>query len=778
MMNGFPSKFSRDTVPSQLRAVPQWVCWKYEERDGKRTKVPVNPRTGTFASVTDASTWSSFEDALSAWAQNPSWDGVGFVFTSGDLLCGIDLDECISESGEVAPEAQRIIDALNSYTEVSPSGRGVKIFISGKKPEGAGCRSKAIDGFKETEVYDTDRFFTVTSRHVAGTPTTVESRQEQLTDFCARLWPQPAALPRQAEPGEPALPSSPRQASLSDDQIVECARRARNSAKFGALFDRGDAAGYGGDDSAADEALACLLAFWTRDAAQIERIMSRSPLCQREKWLSRPDYRDRTIGSALALVKESWGEGAAHRVRRGYPCTDLGNAERLSDRHRDDLRYCAELDQWFVWDGTRWRADRVGTPVHLVGRLARSLYHEATEVEDRVVAEAIGKWARKSEFRARIEAAVALARSMPELCVTVDQLDADPWAFNTLSGTIDLRTGELRPHRREDLITKFAPVEYTPMARSQRFESFLSRIMPSAPSRDYLLRFLGYSLSGRVDLQVLLMLWGVGANGKSVLLDTVKAIMGDYAGDAPPALLVTSRRDEHPTEIIDLCGKRLVVASETEQGASLKIELIKRLTGDATLKGRRMRQDFVEFSRTNKLVMATNNRPRIREDSEGVWRRIHLLHFGVVIPERERDPRLIEKLIEESPGILASLVRAGIDCHRDGLGPPSEVLDTTREYRETEDQVGRYLRERCDLDPAETPADMQNYTSWSGLYEDYAAWCADSGEHPMKGRRFGDALDRHGVLSATKRVQGSPSKVRMRVRIDDARDGAPFGGGA
>ncbi|MBZ0172539.1 MAG: hypothetical protein K8E66_09190, partial [Phycisphaerales bacterium] len=160
--------FDPTHVPKALRERPQWVAWRFETRGGKPTKVPVDPRTGKRASSTDPSTWVTFNEAVAAWRASDRYAGVGFVFSADDLFTGVDLDACIDESGSLVASAQEIIESLNSYTEVSPSGRGVKVFITGRKPDGVGCKSKAIDGFKEVEVYDRERFFTVTGQHVAG----------------------------------------------------------------------------------------------------------------------------------------------------------------------------------------------------------------------------------------------------------------------------------------------------------------------------------------------------------------------------------------------------------------------------------------------------------------------------------------------------------------------------------------------------------------------------------------------------------------------------------
>ena len=749
--------FRPDRIPSQLRVLPQWVCWKYEERGGKRTKVPVNPGTGRFASPTDASTWSSFEDALSAWAQNPAWEGVGFVFRSGDPFCGIDLDDCISEDGELAPEAQRIIDEFGSYAEISPSGRGVKIFISGKKPEIAGGRSKAIDGFKETEVYDTGRFFTVTSRHVAGTPVTVESRQEQLTGLCARLWP--AAHP-QTPPGEPVLPSSPGQASLSDDQIVESARRARNSAKFEALFDRGDTSGYGGDESAADEALACLLAFWTRDAGQIERIMSRSPLCQREKWASRPDYRDMTIRSALEFVGHVNGVPRAF-VASGLlgrrPLTELGNAERLVDLHGRDLRYCAPQKSWYWWDGKRWAADVTGEVERRAYETTRTIYLEAAEEPNAERRGDIVKWAGASESEQKIRAMIKLARAVEGVAVAPGEFDTNPWLLNCPNGTLDLQTEQLRAHLRDDLITALCPTPYDPEAASPRFDVFLGEITcGDADLAAYLLRFFGMCLTGAIDDQEFHILWGEGGNGKSVLIDTVRAVVGaDFVCNYAPDILVASKTKQHPTELADLRGKRLAVASELEEGAPIRTQLIKQMTGDRRIKGRGMYENFWEFDRTHKSLLVCNSMPVFHEDTNAVWRRIRLVPLNAVVEPERVDLLLIGKLIAEGSGVLASLARGCTEWRRDGLGSCAAIDECTAVLRARHDPVMEFTGTRYVRDEASWVSSEEVFTRFNR-----------SAERPMTDKAFALAMRRLGFTP--KKHRGERGYWGLRRREESA----------
>ena len=292
-----------DSVPLELRERNQWVVWRYVVRGGKPTKVPINPKTGREADSTSPPTWSSFADAVHSLGGGSTFAGIGFVFSTDDPFTGIDLDDCIVD-GDLVPAAQQIVDAFGTYTEVSPSGNGVKMIVRGRKPEGARCKSKAIEGFKETEVYDAKRFFTLTGRRLPGTPDIISDGQIALDKLCLRLWP-PKPRRNVAEPARAAT-------AIPDYQSL-LARMF--SSKHGDAIRRlwdGDTSDHGGDHSAADLALCNHLAFWTgRDRDRMDRLFRGSGL-YRTKW-EREDYRDWTLIKAIEDCTEVFGS----KPRRG-----------------------------------------------------------------------------------------------------------------------------------------------------------------------------------------------------------------------------------------------------------------------------------------------------------------------------------------------------------------------------------------------------------------------------------------------------------------------------
>ncbi len=422
----------------------------------------------------------------------------------------------------------------------------------------------------------------------------------------------------------------------------------------------------------------------------------------------------------------------------GFPCSDLGNAERLAHRHGAELRYCPTWKRWLVWDGRRWRQDDTGEIVRRAGATVRGIVNEAAGAE-RESWKALLKWAATSESAARIKAMISLCESLPGIPVMHSDLDRNPWLLNVENGTLDLRVGELRPHDRADLITKLAPVAYDPAAECRRWLALVDRAMGGrADLVAFLQRAVGYSLTGSVREQCLFLFHGGGANGKSTIVESLLALLGDYATAGAPNLLMERPGDPHPTEVADLCGARMVHCPETQKGRRWDEALLKKLTGGDTLKARRMCQDFWGFEPTHKLFVSANHRPRVSGTDHGIWRRIKLVPFLVTIPEHEQDRDLLVKLRAEWPGILRWAVQGCLDWQRYGLGLPEEVRDATAAYRQEQDILGDFLAARCVLDPQIKIARQE-------LRKAYESWCEETGERPHSARTLAAELKERGI---------------------------------
>lgn len=419
--------------------------------------------------------------------------------------------------------------------------------------------------------------------------------------------------------------------------------------------------------------------------------------------------------------------------------TDLGNAKRFITQHGPDLRFITLWDRWLYWDGTRWRVDDTGEVYRRAMATVTRMYEEAAGDTDEESRKAKAKHALRSEAVGRVKAMVTLAQSAVEIAITPRQLDQCPWLLNCQNGTVDLKTGELRPHRREDLITKSTGVIFDPDTPCPLWEDFLDRVMDGNQSLiDYLQRLSGYALSGDVSEHGFDLAYGGGANGKTSLLNTLLAVLGDYGKIAAPGLLLRKHSNDHPTQIADLFGARMVTSVEFEEGGRFNEALVKQLTGGDRVKARWMRADFFEFEPTWKLIIGTNHRPVIRGSDHAIWRRVRLIPFTVTIPHAEQDKRLVEKLKrEELSGILAWAVRGCLEWQQQGLNPPCEVQAATDEYRRDMDILGDFLDACCVVTPAAQ-------VTAKALYEHYAEWCKESGEHAVSQKRLGTALVERG----------------------------------
>lgn len=317
---------------------------------------------------------------------------------------------------------------------------------------------------------------------------------------------------------------------------------------------------------------------------------------------------------------------------------------------------------------------------------------------------------------------------------TADEWDADLWRLNTPGGVVDLRTGEIRPHDRADRMTKITTITPVPGRPCPTWQRFLGQVTGGDDAlMAYLQRMAGYCLTGATSEHALFFLYGTGANGKSVFVNTLFTLLGDYAANAPMDTFMESRGDRHPTDLAGLRGARLVGATETEQGRRWNESKLKEVTGGDRISARFMRQDFFTYVPQFKLVIAGNHKPAIRNIDEAMRRRLHLIPFTLTVPPGQRDHQLPNKLLAEAEGILHWAVAGCLAWQREGLKPPRSVVEATEEYFEAEDALGRWLEERCVRHPNATALTAE-------LFSDWKQWAEAAGEFVGALRRFSDLL--------------------------------------
>lgn len=736
-----------ENIPCALISLPQWVVWQPEERNGKTTKPPYNPKGGR-ASVNQPLTWSDFDTAI--MTAHAEYGGrVGFVLTEADNFAGMDIDHCVDpETGTITEDALKVIETLNSYTEFSPSGTGIHILVLVNNRGDNENRSRDGNGY---EMYHKGRYLTVTGNRVPGTPAEIADRSEEWSHVYDMVFPEPqtqtTSKHREVAAPQPLLPKQPETPSfcvLSDEQVIAKASAAKNGDKFMRLYKHGNTSDYKDDESAADIGLCGLLAFWCgRDSdQQIERLVSQSALGKRDKWQLREDYRERTIKKALENQNEFYSDAGSVSFTfdpQAVNDTEVGNAHRLHKQYGHSIRYITELKKWATWDSGRWHIGDADLVKRMALETVRGIYREAAEA-DGERRKTLLSHARKSETKRGIDAMVDLVKLLDGIAIRVESLDADPWLLNLSNGTVDLRDGKIREADPADALTEQVPIEFQPHARCPLWEAFLQRVVPDEETRAFLQRAVGYSLTGVVRDHALFFLYGIGKNGKSTFTSVIESLLGDMWTKTRSDVLMLSRFGANTgatPELAKLRGKRLVTVTEIASGARLDEALIKDMTGGDRISARSLYSEPITFNATHKVWMYGNHKPDIKGVDTGIWRRVKLIPFAQVITQEECDPTLGDKLKAELPGILNWAVAGCLEWQLQGLGEPAEVTNATREYRDEMDLIGQFLATVCEV--------SAGYRVGSTvLYEAFKRYCDDLGEFHKSHKLFSQAVKNRG----------------------------------
>ena len=398
-----------------------------------------------------------------------------------------------------------------------------------------------------------------------------------------------------------------------------------------------------------------------------------------------------------------------------------------------------------MWDGIRWAADASAKKV--LGRAVQTavaMYGEAATVPLDVLlpntnkrrCDALAAHGQKTQGQARLRSMIALAALIEHVAVYRGDLDADPWLLNLPNGTLDLRTGSLRPHRREDLITNLAPVPFDPDADCPTWRAFLERVQPDEAVRGYVQRAAGYTLTGDTREQCLFLLLGGGANGKSTFTEIISTILGSYYVKTR-AQTLTARGEGIPNDVAALAGRRLVSVAELSEGQKLAEGLVKDLTGQDRLVARFLFKEFFEFVPSAKIWLYGNHVPMIQGMDNGIWRRIKLIPWNVIIPESEQDKGLLARLCDELPGTLNWLVEGCLAWEASGLGQPASITQAVRQYRADMDTMAQFLENMCLAVP-------EARVKARALYQAYRRWCADQGVAPQSQIILGKRLREKG----------------------------------
>jgi putative DNA primase/helicase len=710
-------------APSELRTIDQFVCWRKEDRDGDITKVPYSAYGGRASSI-NPKTWAPFDEAVAVSAR---YDGIGFVFTEDDPYAGIDLDKCRDpETGDIAQWARKIVNALDSYTEISPSGTGLHIFVKATLP-GRNNRKGPL------EMYESGRYFTLTGEHLDGTPAEIHERQDVLERLYRHYFKNKVASEAETNGHKPRASTS---LDVGDEDLLELAMQAKNGEKFSRLW-RGETSDYAGDESRADLALCSLLAFWTDgDTERMDHLFRKSGLF-RDKW-NRHDYRERTFNKVL--------EGRTEFYQPGEKVSANGNGTRpekatgkASPPTHDELR-----DRWIE-----------GNPHHAHG------LGEWRQYEDGIWP-TVSETSVKGEISSIIEAAkpegikptASILASVTELTrirvfVPDERWDADPDILVCKNGALRISTGELIKHQPGHYATSAVPYEHDPDARPAIWNYFLQNTVPTAA--DFLQEFAGYALTTQMSYELAVWLFGPPGSGKSTFIAGLAAMLGHRAGILGLADLERSR-----FTLADLPGKTLVVASEQPSSYLASTNTLNAIISGEPLQVERKYHDPFTVIPRAKVCWAMNELPRVADANSGLFRRVKVVTFPA-LAENERDPKIKRHIETEGAGIL-NWALEGLHrlTQRGHFEIPPGVQDATKQFRENNDVPALFIEDRCVRDTdSETPA--------AKLYREYKYWCEENGHRPQSSTRVAADWQRLGF----ERKRTMSGTVYQGLRVVD-----------
>ena len=757
-----------ENVPPEMKASRRWIVWKLEPRKGsdKLTKPPYDAKTGLLAEPDNPATWSSFDEAVEAYNKG-GYAGLGFFMgwdeEQGINFCGVDLDHL--EGPDDWSRVRQLAARFDTYAEISPSEAGIHIISLGKK-DGPKCKKGNI------EIYDHGRYFTFTGNLLDNKFVSVKNCEPVLREFYKEVFgidsPQginptkPHVLDSSPATSNPAMKGPQREelpslssvalSGFSDDQIIERLMNDKNGPKFKKLFS-GDTSDYS-SPSEADSGYAAMVRFYTRDPAQIKRIMLRSEL-KREKW-DRKDYLDRTVGNVLKKgEKENWTVWTPPMLR-GYAPSPNGNADRFVDMFGEGVLYRIKGKDgtWLLWNKNIWKPDNTLEIENMGREIPKVLYMEAAHIGDEDKRRKANRFAVVSDSIGQVRAMLDAVKSDRQIARYYRDFDQNPFIVG-LPGSegviLELtETGyRFRQARKEDMVTlccSTVPATREDKREPTEWEAFLNLIFVKKvngklePDKDlirYIQKLMGYSLLGRQDQQAFFVFYGDGSNGKSTLLRVWALILGmqDYA-TYPDVGTFGKKLSEKEirSDLAAIMKQRVVFVVEGDKQLKLNITLINRWTGgQEPLTFRDLYEKTVSEQPQGTLVMAVNNRPLITDSNYGIWRRVRLVPFlvnlDVTLKGKKRENYADEMYAREGDLIFRWMLQGYELYKKEGLQSPSSVDEATKKYKSESNTVFLFAN---DMLKEEIGATIMA----SDLIEKYAEYCTSEELEKIRTNEF------------------------------------------
>ena len=732
---------NNEKIPTPLKRKDTWVKWKVgaSKPDGKYDKLPMNA-FGIVTNAHDPNNQMSFDIAYSGYEQGKC-SGVGFVlngkpFTTdgdGDLyLVGIDIDRCVTKDGNgnyiLSDDANDAWLKLGKpYLEVSPSDTGVRMFVYSRQLISSGNK----DGH---EIYCNGRFLTITGQqqgsgniieatdgviklHSVWFPDKQAVKSVSLSNSLQGLKLPPPETEMEISRLKAALPF------LSADTSYDIWRNLVWAIK---------STGWGCAEQIARE--------WSKTAPS-----RYSDEGFQAVWNSFDSSRGITEATLYYQAKQA-GWVPPNKAQQDLDEGDILNGRLYASAYRDKVLFIYENGNVLMFDSeSGWVHASPFEAERLAKVIVDQLMMEANQMvaadPDSGIAKRKLAHARKSSMEPRINAMIGMAKSELGMTVRLSEFDRDNYLIGLTNGILDIRKRQLLPITPQILVSMRTNVAYVEGSKCPLWIKFLNKVQPDKAVQRLLQQLVGAFLTGDVGIQKLIIFYGLGANGKSTFIELLSFLLGDYSQKIQTEMLMEHKKSpQGPSpDLVSLKGRRLVFCNEVPESGRLDAARARDLSGGDTITGRApYAKEAITFQPTHKLVMVGNHRPEISDTVEGMWRRVLLISFDVMIPVHERDPNLLVKLKAEGSGILNWAIAGFNDLQRNGLLIPKCITAAVDAYKDEEDLLGEWLTDHCDLAPSNTQKIYECYIAYKG-------WAQHRGNMPLAQGRLNKRLKSRGI---------------------------------
>ena len=768
-------------IPEEMKKHNCWVCWSKDERSGKTTKVPKNPKTGGMANATLSATWVTFSEAKDYYrCHTDDIDGVGYVFTEGNGVVGIDIDHCVEDGEIISDEIHDLVDRCGSYVELSPSGTGIHMYVKGKWKETGGRKNNKIGADMAIEVYPSKRYFTVTG-NAFGKAKVLTEDQELLDEIYDRYF---AAK----EESLALVPARLEDLGVEPEHIKRLQERLENRHGWLALLWEGRHTKE--SESEADMALICrLLKICDGDEEAVKKLFMASPFAQRKdadhrKKLDREDYWRISIDNAMDYLEQhpDFEQHDELRPLLRFDADNDGNASMLFEYMDGNVRYCKEQKVWLIYKDC-WVNDAVDQElkekaVEMYRKLkttVKAIADERCDDEDErnKVEACLKKKIKSFDSPGGINSVITYAQSYKEFTVAESQLDTHDDMLAADNGIINLRTGELLPFDRQLYITRQTPVKYNPDAPEP--ECWLRFMNDTSGGNsewvDYMQLVLGYCITGCTNHEAFFVFHGeTGNNGKSTLLKTLMKLFPQHVISLNKVALEESKSStELNSSLASAKSYRMVIMDESDGKRQLNDSLVRNIASGESPNIRDLYEKTKSYTPHYKLVFCGNFIPKFNWQLYANLRRLCLIPFNNTIADSKVDIHLDEKLRKEAEGILAWIVKGAMRSFKENVtkNQPAVIKEYTRTQMYKEDPIFAFCEDEIDI--TDNPEDT---VQAKPLFERYNDWRGLNGLPQLEYKKaissFGNRLKTLGY------VKGSDSKnnvvyIGIRLRQDEHR---------